>query len=221
MGLDPLKIEGGGSRDRRLKARDELDIDAIKSYLAPLENDAITKKPSLEPYKDPKGKWTIGTGHLIGKEGTNADLAKSNLRHGITESEAKVLFDTDLINKIDSVTRPDQLGETFYSYSPELKNAIISSYFRGDLSGSPNAKAALRAGDFEGAAKNLLDNDSYRESKNPEKPMGGITKRFDELAALFRSEKERQQKMQQPQKTIDDGGSFAETVDGKIQKFMQ
>lgn len=217
MALDPLKIEGGGSRDRRLKARDELDIDAIKSYIAPLENDPVTKKPSLEPYLDPNKKWTIGTGHLIGKEGSDADLAKSKLKYGITESEAKVLFDTDIINKIDSVTRPNQLGEAFYSYSPELKNAIISSYFRGDLSGSPKAKAALRAGDFEGAAKQLLDNDDYRKSKDPKEPKGGITKRFDELAALFRSEKERQQ----PQKTIDDGGSFAETVDGKIQKFMQ
>lgn len=223
MGLDPLKIEAGDNAARRVKAREELNIDAIKAYIAPLEDNPKTHKPNLEPYLDiPSGgkkkpKWTIGTGHLIGKEGSDADLAASNLRHGITASEAKVLFDNDLINKLDVVTQPNQLGESFYSYSPELKNAVVASYFRGDLGDSPKTRALMRAGDFEGAAKELLNNEDFRNAHDPKHRLGGVIDRFNEFANLLRTEKDRQR----PIKTIDDGGSFAEIVDGKIQRLAQ
>lgn len=50
------------------------------------------------------------------------------------------------------------------TYSEELRMNIISSVYRGGISGSPKASAYLRAGQFEAAAAEFLDNNEYRTS---------------------------------------------------------
>jgi GH24 family phage-related lysozyme (muramidase) len=140
---------------------------------------------SSTPYTDTKNKWTIGIGTLIGK-GTEEDLRKSEF-YGkqIDENTAAQIARKDLQAKADLMRQPDQLGKVVDSFSPELQAKLLSGYYRGDISGSPKAKAALNARKFKQAANQFLDNDEYRAAKASK---SGVAKRMEELAEAIRNE---------------------------------
>jgi GH24 family phage-related lysozyme (muramidase) len=138
-----------------------------------------------EPYLDTKNKWTIGIGTLIGK-GTDADLKASPFyKKKIDENTAKQIALGDINKKIDLTKR--LLGpEVFDSFSPKLQAQLISGAYRGDITGSPKALALLKKGNFQGAAKEYLDNKEYREAKQKE---SGVATRMEEVALTMATEK--------------------------------
>lgn len=161
---------------------------------------------SSTPYTDTKNKWTIGIGTLIGK-GTEEDLRKSEF-YGkqIDENTAAQIARRDLQAKADLMRQPDQLGKVVDSFSPELQAKLLSGYYRGDISGSPKAKALLNARKFTQAANQFLDNDEYRAAKASK---SGVAKRMEELAAAIRNEGKPKT---QP--------TFTEMVDARISNEM-
>lgn len=140
---------------------------------------------SSTPYTDTKNKWTVGIGTLIGK-GTEQDLRKSEF-YGkqIDENTAAKIARSDIQAKADLMRQPDQLGKVVNSFSPELQAHLLSGYYRGDVSGSPQTKALLNARKFKAAANEFLDSDEYRQAKAEG---SGVAKRMEELASVIRNE---------------------------------
>jgi lysozyme len=105
-------------------------------------------------YKDTKGKWTIGYGHLI--------KSKSELKKykGKTLSDKEIddLLDADINSKVQTAQR---LFAKFKEYSDDFKITILNGIFRGDLSGSPKTIELINKGLYKQAAKEYLDNEDY------------------------------------------------------------
>lgn len=158
-----------------------------------------------EPYKDSKGKWTIGVGTLIGDGSDEAYRKSPFYKKKITEEQAMKLMSDEMSKKLALIEDPDQIGEKFFNMSQDLQDEIISSYYRGGLSGSPNAKKLIREGKYEAAAKEFLDNDEYREAK---KSGSGVAKRMEKLAAALRAEASKKPDQKLP--------SFQEAVEERI-----
>lgn len=143
-----------------------------------------------KPYKDSEGNWTIGIGTKIGK-GTDADLSASGYKDKeITEEEAAKLAKKDILAKAELAAAMDQLGPVFEKLAPETLAHVVSGYYRGDLSGSPKAKALLREEKFAEAAKEFLDSDEYRAA---EKSGSGVKSRMDDLATALKAEAAKRQ----------------------------
>jgi hypothetical protein len=154
-------------------------------------------------YNDNKGYPTIGIGHLVIKD----DFKDGTFKEGeyerddkggtkwlkISDKRAREIYISDLKEKLASLKR--QFPE-FDSYPDQLKVVMLDGFFRGDLAGSPTAKALIRtAGDYyikgnkakasryiKEAAKNYLDSDEYETSK---KKKSGIYKRMDHNADIM------------------------------------
>ena len=141
-----------------------------------------------EAYKDSnKGKWTIGIGTLIGDGSEEAYKKSPYYGKVLNEEQAKKIAEGDIKAKITKAE--GLLGRDYlYSLSPDLQAQIISSVYRGGLSGSPNTQKLLKSGRFEEAAKEFLDNDEYRKAKAKN---SGVAKRMEETAAIMAKEGKR------------------------------
>jgi len=138
-------------------------------------------------YPDTKGKMTIGIGTLIGDGSKEAYEKSPYFNKTITEEQAAEIARQSIKDKI--ALSESLLGKDYlYSLSPELQAQIVSSVYRGSLSGSPNAMRLLREGKFEEASKEYLDSAEYRDSKAKK---DGVYKRMDEAAATMAAEGKR------------------------------
>ena len=70
----------------------------------------------------------------------------------------------------------------FNSLPKELRIPMLSSFYRGGLSGSPKTIKKINEGDFKGAAKEFLNNAEYRKSKEEGT---GVHLRMEELANVL------------------------------------
>lgn len=129
-------------------------------------------------YKDSKGKWTVGIGHLVTPQEYNRFAGRT-----LSDSEVLELFNKDIQSKLFLVRQ--HFGSKFDNYSDNLKIAILDGYFRGDLSGSPKARALLKAGDFDGAAREYLNNAEYRKAQATG---SGVAARMQRNASIMSSE---------------------------------
>ena len=115
-----------------------------------------------KPYKDHKGKWTIGIGHLIG-DGSQKAYEKSEFRNKtLNNKEMLDLARKDSDAKIQRVLA--QFGKQFFDFYPETQIQIVSSYYRGGLPGSPDTLEHIKDNRLDLASKEFLDNDEYRKS---------------------------------------------------------
>jgi hypothetical protein len=119
--------------------------------------------------------------YTIGFGSNNPDIKPTQV---ISETEAENLLDEELKKKI-ALAR--QLLPNFDSYSPELKKHVVSSVYRGSLSGSPKTLELLRQGNFTAASQEFLDNDEYRRSL---KEKTGVAPRMQAVAEAMSKEKE-------------------------------
>jgi GH24 family phage-related lysozyme (muramidase) len=103
-------------------------------------------------YKDTKGKWTIGYGHLIKSK---SELKKYKGKT-LSDKEINDLLDVDINSKVQIAQR---LFPKFKEYSDDFKITILNGIFRGDLSGSPKTIELINKGLYKQAAKEYLDND--------------------------------------------------------------
>lgn len=135
------------------------------------------KKNTL--YKDTKGYWTVGIGHLVTSQEFNNFKGRK-----LTDQEVLSLFKQDLNKKMALVRK--HFGAAFDTYSPNLQIAILDGYFRGDLSGSPETRKLLLARKFKEAAKEYLDNKEYRAALVSG---SGVATRMQRNAAIMAAER--------------------------------
>ena len=128
-------------------------------------------------YKDSKGKWTIGIGHLV-----TSDELENYKGRALDDKEIESLFAKDMSLKIGHIKQ--YFGSVYDSFPDNVKIAIIDGYFRGDLSGSPETKKLLKAGLFKQAAREYLNNKEYRAAVASG---SGVALRMQRNAAAFKS----------------------------------
>jgi|TARA_A100001391_G_scaffold141117_1_gene98996 hypothetical protein len=163
------------------------------------------KEKIKRPYKDSKGKWTIGVGHLIGDGSQKAYEESDFYNKSLTDKEVVDLARKDSGKKIKLVL--DRFGKGFFDFQPELQLQIVSSYYRGGLPGSPKTLEHMAKGEFDLASKEFLNNDEYRESLRDKT---GIAPRMMKLSkALAQEHAVRGQKKGGEDKNI----SFPEAVE--------
>jgi len=121
----------------------------------------------LKPYRDTKGKLTIGIGRNLDD-------------NGISEDEARMLAENDIDAVCIDLARNIPWGDGM----PEpVQRAIVNMAFNlgwPRLSKFKKMLAALESGDFETAAVEALDSKWAREDVSPE--------RSGRIAKLLRSE---------------------------------
>lgn len=130
-----------------------------------------------KPYKDSKGKWTVGIGHLITDDG---------LKRELTDQEVDELFAKDLAAKESSARA--KLGEAFDKLPEQAQVAVLDGFFRGDLSGSPKTLKLLKEGKLEEAADEYLNHAEYKASvaSNKAGKPHGVAARMERNAEAFR-----------------------------------
>ncbi len=126
-------------------------------------------------YLDSVGVPTIGFGT------TSKSTSGFNVKEGqrIPLYVADMALDQEIEEKLKDVTRRIP---NFNNLPAELRIPILSSFYRGGLSGSPKTIDKINKGDFEGAAKEFLDNKEYRKSK---KKGTGVHLRMEELSNIL------------------------------------
>lgn len=130
-------------------------------------------------YKDSKGFWTIGIGHLVTPEEYKNFKGKV-----LSDREVLNIFQKDLDKKMSLVK--SHFGSAFDNFSQNLQIAILDGYFRGDLSGSPRTRKLLLSNNFKAAAKEYLNNNEYRAALASG---SGVAKRMQRNAAIIAAER--------------------------------
>jgi GH24 family phage-related lysozyme (muramidase) len=145
-----------------------------------------TKKGSYDPntqefitYLDSVGVPTIGYGT------TSKSSSKFNVKEGqrIPLYVADMALDQEIDEKLKAVKKyiPD-----FNKLPPKLRIPMLSSFYRGGLSGSKKTMNLINKGDFIGASKEFLDNNEYRAAKKEGSKSKGVADRMEELSNIFR-----------------------------------
>lgn len=159
----------------------------VKSFAAPQTNIFLNKASEYikrnegvrnKLYRDSKGYWTVGIGHLVTPQEYNTFKNKT-----LSDQEVMDLFNKDLNKKIQLAK--SHFGAKFDSFSDDLKIAIIDGYFRGDLSGSPRTRDLLRRGNYQAAAKEYLNNKEYKAALASG---SGVAKRMQRNAEIMSRE---------------------------------
>lgn len=110
----------------------------------------------LHAYKDHLGYTTVGYGRLLDKRRGG----------GISQSEANMLLENDIDNKL-SVLR-DKYPH-FDKLDDARKGVLLNMAFQmgvGGLMGFRNTLAKIEAGDYEGAASNMLKSKWAKQTPN-------------------------------------------------------
>ena len=136
----------------------------------------VTKSEGIRysAYKDTKGLWSTGIGHLI------RDDEQHLITKKLTNADVDVIFTTDLNVAIDDarkfITESD-INEQAFEVICEL------SFWLGlpKLLMFKNLREALRQKDYDTAANELLDSKLGRSETK------GIVKRINELSQRMRS----------------------------------
>jgi GH24 family phage-related lysozyme (muramidase) len=148
--------------------------------------DSAIKKMIMEhegkinfPYKDSKGLWTIGVGHLIGdgktlppeyaayKDNGGPNDKKNNRTPAMTDEQVNELFEKDYAkHKEIAIKTPgwNLANESGQSAMIDLSYNMGAWY---NTEGWKNSRVvkALKAGDFNAAADNLKDSKWYEQVK--------------------------------------------------------
>lgn len=152
-------------------------------------------------YPDPKlGKnaMTIGYGTLV----KNPELKKwaqecfgdqcddfmrrvNDPKGVITEPEARRIATHSVMSTYKP--RTEKLIPNLAQYPADVQGAMISSVYRGSLSGSPKTVALINAGEYEKAASEYLDNTEYRAAKLPNSGFAGVASRMEREAEAIKS----------------------------------
>ena len=85
-------------------------------------------------------------------------------------------LDQEIGEKLKTVNRRIP---SFNILPEKLRVPMLSSFYRGGLSGSPKTIELINKGDFKKAAKEFLDNKEYKKSK---KEGTGVANRMEELS---------------------------------------
>tara|TARA_R110001606_G_scaffold374841_1_gene532848 strand:- start:24 stop:638 length:615 start_codon:yes stop_codon:yes gene_type:complete len=123
-------------------------------------------------YLDSVGVPTIGYGTTA--KSTSGFNVKKGQR--IPLYVADMALDQEIGEKLKTVNRRIP---SFNILPENLRVPMLSSFYRGGLSGSPKTIELINKGDFKKAAKEFLDNKEYKKSK---KEGTGVANRMEELS---------------------------------------
>jgi len=118
-----------------------MDVDKLRKELIRDEGDIP------HAYQDSLGYWTIGIGHLI-------DKRKGG---GLSEAARKFIFEEDLREKEADL---DKALPWWRELSDARQRVLVNMCFNlgiGGLLGFKNTLAYIKAGDYEAAAKGMLN----------------------------------------------------------------
>lgn len=118
-----------------------MDVDKLREELIRDEGDIP------HAYQDSLGYWTIGIGHLI-------DKRKGG---GLSEAARKFIFEEDLREKEADL---DKALPWWRELSDARQRVLVNMCFNlgiGGLLGFKNTLAYIKAGDYEAAAKGMLN----------------------------------------------------------------
>lgn len=147
-----------------------------------------------KPYKDHKGKLTIGIGHLV----TSKEKATNAFKKRLSEDQVLDLFKKDIKSKLDTAHR---LFPKYEEYPLDLRIKLLDGIFRGDVSGSPNTVKLINAGKWEKAANEFLDNKEYKEAVKKGYGTGPRMKKIADAIRSMASKQQPQATNQQPEST--------------------
>jgi len=110
------------------------------------------------PYKDSRGFWTIGIGHLIGDGSSKGEFAQYSESNPMPEGEVQRLFEEDY----EKHARIAEQYPAYETMNETGKLALIDMTFNmGDLrKGWPNTLKLLEEGKYEEAAQ-VIENSKY------------------------------------------------------------
>jgi len=114
----------------------------------------------LKPYKDTKGLWTIGVGHLIG----DGKSLPPEWDRQFTMEEVDKLFAQDFAEHKKWAEKSPGWDKA----NPKGQGALIDLAFNmggGWFKKFKNASSKLASGDFKGAADELIDSEWYKQVK--------------------------------------------------------
>ena len=143
LGIKKLNSKG---KDVEAGASD----DVYKNYILSWEGDFF---PEAKKATEDEKELTIGYGHY------GEDVKPGQT---ITREEADVLLDKDIQKRIPAIMKAIP---KFNNLSENLRKNIVSSWYRGSLSGSPKTIELINQSKFKEAAKEFLDNDEYRNAE--------------------------------------------------------
>ena len=143
-------------------------------------------------YYNYKGPLEPGMVHLIEEEGFVPEVYEDDVGVrtegvGATEENMGKCFFTEVYPKY--VARAAERVSGYKDMSEELRNAILSAVYRGDL--GPKTAALLSEGCYAEAAEEYLDHAEYRRRKAAN-PDDGVVKRMERNAAVMRKYAEEQ-----------------------------
>lgn len=166
-------------------------IDVVRDMLVPQLKQSEGWRPRL--YKDHKGNPTVGHGALV--DGSFKSTMKKVFPHQSDEWVKKVSSGnmeltaaqghellTYQAREKHNETRNMIGHDMFDNMHPELQTALTDAHFRGSLRGSPKTMALIKAGDLQGASKEFLNNDEYRQSV---KQKTGVYKRMENVSKVL------------------------------------
>ena len=145
--------------------------DIYKNYILSWEGEFVPKAKKIT--KDEK-ELTIGYGHY------GADVKPGQT---ITREEADILLDKDIQKRMPKIIKAIP---KFNNLSENLRKNIVSSWYRGSLSGSPKTIELINQGKFKEAAKEFLNNNEYRNAVERER--AGIRPRMEATSKALEDE---------------------------------
>ena len=145
--------------------------DIYKNYILSWEGDFF---PEAKKATEDEKELTIGYGHY------GADVKPGQT---ITKEEADVLLDKDIQKRMPEIIKAIP---KFNNLSENLRKNIVSSWYRGSLSGSPKTIKLINQGKFKEASKEFLDNDEYRNAEKRNR--AGIKPRMEATSKALADE---------------------------------
>lgn len=115
----------------------------------------------LHPYTDSRGNMTIGYGHLM----VGDDFTRYPMGQDISKEEAEALFESDFAKHYKQAT----MFPNFSSFSDGVQNALIDMTYNmggGWWNNWPMFVNELASGDFETAAKNIMESNYHTQVGN-------------------------------------------------------
>ena len=141
--------------------RNEMDLDVYSNYLKEWEGFSGKAYKPIESEEH----YTIGYGHY------GSDVKPDDV---MTEGAALSLLRDDINDRLPEIKKRFKNFETM---PIDLKKNIVSSWFRGSLSGSPKTIELINQGKYKEASEEFLNNEEYKNAAELGKP--GIIKRMD------------------------------------------
>lgn len=100
----------------------------------------------------------------------------------IDKETGKVYLKEDIMKRLPEVERAIP---GLSNYPLEIQGPLVSEWFRGSLVQSPKTRKLIKAGKFEEASKEFLNNDEYKNAKK--RGRSGIRGRMEETALAIRN----------------------------------